>query len=85
MNRLISVEQAAAHMGISRNTAYRMARSRQLPGLLELPGRRMRVRASVLAASLNGGREWSLWRPERAGGASPGAPTAKVSASVTAR
>lgn len=45
--RLLTVSQAAALLGISSATAYRMARSGVLPGLARLPGFRLIVRRSA--------------------------------------
>jgi excisionase family DNA binding protein len=52
--RLLSVAEAARHLGISESAAYRLAASDALPGLVRLPGARMRVRARVLEAWLSG-------------------------------
>ena len=51
---LISVGEAGHLLGISESAAYRLAAVDALPGLVRLPGARMRVRASVLEAWLNG-------------------------------
>jgi excisionase family DNA binding protein len=51
---LLSVAEAAQRLGISESAAYRLAASDALPGLVRLPGARMRVRAHVLDAWLNG-------------------------------
>ncbi len=50
--KLITVAQAADAMGVSRNTAYRMAQDGTLPGLVRLPGRQFRIKSGVLAAWL---------------------------------
>jgi excisionase family DNA binding protein len=51
---LISVAEAARRLGVGRMTGYRMARDGQLPGLVKLDGRQMRVRSSVLTEWLKG-------------------------------
>ena len=51
---LLSVAEAARRLGISESAAYRLAASDALPGLVRLPGARMRVRARVLDAWLDG-------------------------------
>ena len=52
--RLISVAEAARRLGISESAAYRLAAAGGLPGQVKLPGTRMRVRARVLEAWLEG-------------------------------
>lgn len=47
----ISVEEAAARLGIGRQLAYRLARSAELPGVLRL-GSRYRVSVARLDAAL---------------------------------
>jgi excisionase family DNA binding protein len=51
---LLSVAEAGRRLGISQATAYRLAAAGTLPGLVRLPGVRMRVRARVLDAWLDG-------------------------------
>ncbi len=51
---LVSVGEAGDLLGISESAAYRLAAADALPGLVRLPGARMRVRARVLEAWLNG-------------------------------
>jgi excisionase family DNA binding protein len=51
---LLTVPEAAALAGLSKAVAYRLAAEDRLPGLLRLPGRRMRVRRRVLEAWLAG-------------------------------
>ena len=51
---LLSVPEAAALAGFSRAVAYRLVREDRLPGLVKLPGRRLRVRRRVLEAWLAG-------------------------------
>lgn len=64
---LISVADAARWLGISESAAYRLAAGGSLPGLVRLPGARMRVRARVLDAWLDGQEP-----PAEASGAAPG-------------
>ena len=64
---LLSVAEAARRLGISESAAYRLAASDALPGLVRLPGARMRVRARVLEAWLRG-------EAPPAGGSSGGPP-----------
>jgi excisionase family DNA binding protein len=52
--RLISIAEAASRLGISESAAYRLAAAGGLPGQVKLPGARMRVRARVLDAWLDG-------------------------------
>jgi excisionase family DNA binding protein len=52
--RLLSVAEAARRLGISESSAYRLAAVGSLPGQVKLPGFRMRVRARVLEAWLDG-------------------------------
>ena len=47
MAQTVSVEEAAEALGIGRNTAYKLARKGQLPGVIEL-GKRMVVSRAVL-------------------------------------
>ena len=47
----ISVEEAAAILGIGRGAAYELSRRGQLPGVLRL-GRRLRVSVHALRSSL---------------------------------
>jgi len=47
---LLTVPEAAALAGLSKAVAYRLAAEDRLPGLLKLPGRRLRVRRRVLEA-----------------------------------
>jgi len=54
---LLSVTEAAEEAGLSRSVAYSWARSGQLPGVVNLPGRRLRVRAAVLRAWLRGAED----------------------------
>jgi excisionase family DNA binding protein len=51
---LLTVPEAAALAGLSKAVAYRLAAEDRLPGLLRLPGRRLRVRRRVLEAWLAG-------------------------------
>ena len=46
--RLLTVAEAAALAGLSKNVAYRLAATGELPGLVKLPGTRMLVRRSIL-------------------------------------
>jgi excisionase family DNA binding protein len=59
---LISVAEAAPRLGISESSGYRLAYAGELPGLVRLLGTRMRVRARVLDAWLNG-QELASERP----------------------
>ena len=51
---LLSIAEAAELAGISRSVAYRLAASKQLPGLIRLPGVRMLVRRRMLESWLAG-------------------------------
>lgn len=55
---LLSVAQAAALAGLSRDRCYRLAQSGALPGLVRLAGSRMLVRRAVLEAALRGEAAW---------------------------
>ena len=50
----ISISQAAKKIGISRNLAYRLAREKILPGVIELGPKRMVVSAAAIERLLNG-------------------------------
>jgi len=68
---LLSVPEAAALAGFSRAVAYRLVREDRLPGVVRLPGRRLRVRRRVLEAWLAGG-EAAVPDPPGAGAAAGG-------------
>ena len=51
---LLSISEAAALAGLSRAVAYRLATIGALPGLVRLPGARLRVRRRVLERWLEG-------------------------------
>lgn len=50
----ISVAEAAAMLGISRNLGYSLARRGKLPGVLKLGSKRMVVSAAAIERLLNG-------------------------------
>jgi excisionase family DNA binding protein len=64
---LLTVPEAAALAGLSKAVAYRLAAEDRLPGLLRLPGRRMRVRRRVLEAWLAGDDGEGLTTGDRLG------------------
>jgi len=52
---VLSIPEAAAALGISKNLAYELARQGKLPGCLKIGQRRLVVSKSQLEAYLRGG------------------------------
>lgn len=53
----LSVPEAAAMLGISRNLGYELARRGELPGVIALGGKRLVVSRAVLEKVLKGGED----------------------------
>lgn len=51
----LTVKETAAMLGISKNLAYRLAKERKLPGVIQLGAKRLVISRSQIESLLRGG------------------------------